>query len=180
MESKILAARKRRTVKAATVKKSRPSLTDRQRRFVEEYLVDQNATQAAIRSGYSKRTAQEQSSRLLSKVMIADAIAARLAKVAKKVEVTVESLTAELEEARGIAIAERQTSAAVQATMGKAKLFGLGVENRRLSGTLHIVQITAAHLDKLSEDELALLERAYPVLQKLGLIGGDPGAAAET
>ncbi|HDC4405422.1 TPA: terminase small subunit [Enterobacter cloacae] len=50
-------------------------LTAQQRLFVAEYLKDNNATQAAIRAGYSKKTAQEQSSRLLSKVMVAQAIA---------------------------------------------------------------------------------------------------------
>ena len=34
-------------------------LTDKQRRFVEEYLIDLNATQAAIRAGYSVKTAKE-------------------------------------------------------------------------------------------------------------------------
>jgi hypothetical protein len=46
------------------------SHSKKQRRFVDEYLVDLNATQAAIRAGYSPRTAQEQSSRLLSNVMV--------------------------------------------------------------------------------------------------------------
>ena len=50
-------------------------LTAQQRLFVAEYLKDNNATQAAIRAGYSKKTAQEQSSRLLSNVMVAQAIA---------------------------------------------------------------------------------------------------------
>jgi len=45
-------------------------LTDKQKRFCEEYLIDLNATQAAIRSGYSEKTAQEQSARMLSKVII--------------------------------------------------------------------------------------------------------------
>lgn len=50
-------------------------LTAQQRLFVAEYLKDGNATQAAIRAGYSKKSAQEQSSRLLSNVMVAQAIA---------------------------------------------------------------------------------------------------------
>lgn len=49
-------------------------LNTQQRRFVAEYLKDGNATKAAIRAGYSKKTAQEQSSRLLSNVMVAQAI----------------------------------------------------------------------------------------------------------
>jgi phage terminase small subunit len=50
------------------------TLNPKQRRFCEEYIKDHNGTQAAIRSGYSKKTAQEQSSRLLSNVMIKEYI----------------------------------------------------------------------------------------------------------
>ncbi|MEG6183065.1 terminase small subunit [Enterobacter sichuanensis] len=49
-------------------------LTAQQRLFVAEYLKDNNATRAAIRAGYSKKTAREQSSRLLSNVKVAQAI----------------------------------------------------------------------------------------------------------
>ena len=49
-------------------------LTEKQKRFVEEYLIDLNATQAAIRAGYSPKTAAEQGSQLLSKPRSADAI----------------------------------------------------------------------------------------------------------
>lgn len=45
-------------------------LTDKQELFAREFIVDLNATQAAIRAGYSAKTAQEQSSRLLSNVMV--------------------------------------------------------------------------------------------------------------
>lgn len=44
------------------------SLTARQQRFVDEYLCDLNATQAAIRSGYSKKTAEWIGPQLLTKV----------------------------------------------------------------------------------------------------------------
>jgi len=46
------------------------ALTDKQEMFCREYLIDLNATQAAIRAGYSEKTAQEQASRLLSNVMV--------------------------------------------------------------------------------------------------------------
>lgn len=49
-------------------------LSAKQRAFVTEYLRDGNATQAAIRAGYSQKTAQEQSSRLLSKVIVRQAV----------------------------------------------------------------------------------------------------------
>lgn len=49
-------------------------LNDRQSRFVVEYLVDLNATQAAIRSGYSKKTAGQIGDENLKKPQIAQAI----------------------------------------------------------------------------------------------------------
>lgn len=51
-------------------------LTPRQKRFVDEYLIDLNATQAAIRAGYSAKTAYSQGERLLSHVEVAAAISA--------------------------------------------------------------------------------------------------------
>lgn len=50
-------------------------MTPKQQRFVEEYLIDLNATQAAIRAGYSADTARQMGSENLSKPDIADAIA---------------------------------------------------------------------------------------------------------
>jgi len=69
-------------------------LNDKQQRFVQEYLVDLNATQAAIRAGYSKATAQQQGSRLLLNVVVAEAIAEGQAAVAKRNEITVDRVVA--------------------------------------------------------------------------------------
>ncbi len=49
-------------------------LTAKQKRFCHEYIIDNNGTQAAIRAKYSRKTAQEQSSRLLSNVKVKDYI----------------------------------------------------------------------------------------------------------
>ena len=70
-------------------------LTPRQQAFVSEYLLDLNATQAAIRAAYSERTVQVQSSRLLSNVMVQAAIQERQAVLAEKVQVTQERLVEE-------------------------------------------------------------------------------------
>ena len=48
---------------------------NKQERFVEEFLIDLNATQAAIRAGYSEKTAKSQGQRLLTNVDIAAAFA---------------------------------------------------------------------------------------------------------
>ena len=52
------------------------ALTARQKRFADEFLLDLNGTQAAIRAGYSPKTADQQASRLLTNVKISDRIAA--------------------------------------------------------------------------------------------------------
>jgi len=50
------------------------TLTAKQQAFVEEYLIDLNATQAAIRAGYSERSAAVTASRMLTKANIAEAV----------------------------------------------------------------------------------------------------------
>lgn len=71
-------------------------LSDKQQRFVAEYLIDLNATQAAIRAGYSVRTAQEQGSQNLSKLMIQIAIAEKMAERSKRTGVNQDRVVLEL------------------------------------------------------------------------------------
>lgn len=71
-------------------------LTPKQARFVEEYLIDLNATQAAIRAGYSPPTAQEQSSRLLSNVIVASAVAKAMEQRSARTEITQDMVLREL------------------------------------------------------------------------------------
>lgn len=54
-------------------------MTAKQKRFCDEYLIDLNATQAAIRSGYSKKTANRIATENLSKPVIKEYIAERMA-----------------------------------------------------------------------------------------------------
>ena len=63
-------------------------LTDKQVRFVEEYLVDFNATQAAIRAGYSPKTASRIGPELLGKTCVARAVEQGKKDAAKKCELT--------------------------------------------------------------------------------------------
>lgn len=71
-------------------------LTAKQSLFVKEYLVDLNATKAAIRAGFSAKTAQEQSSRMLSNVIIQAAIQEEMNKRAEKVGITAERVLNEI------------------------------------------------------------------------------------
>lgn len=71
-------------------------LSPRQQLFIEEYLVDLNATQAAIRAGYSKRTAHSQGPRLLENVEIRRAIAKAQEERARNVRVEAHEVLREL------------------------------------------------------------------------------------
>lgn len=57
---------------------------DKMERFCNEYIIDSNATQAAIRAGYSPHTACSQGSRLLKNVEVAKRISELSAKIAEK------------------------------------------------------------------------------------------------
>ncbi len=67
-------------------------ITPKQQRFVDEYLVDLNATQAAIRAGYSKKTAMQQGSRLLSNAKVCAEVTRRNGKRTEKLVVNAEWL----------------------------------------------------------------------------------------
>jgi len=71
-------------------------LTEKQQRFVEEYLIDLNGTQAAIRAGYSARTANEQASRLLTNVSVQQAVSERMAERSKRTGVNQDRVILEL------------------------------------------------------------------------------------
>lgn len=66
------------------------TLTAKQERFVEEYLIDLNATQAAIRAGYSAKTAEQQGSRLLGNVKVSAALSKAQSRRSEKTGINAE------------------------------------------------------------------------------------------
>ncbi len=72
-------------------------LTDKQRAFCEEYMIDLNATQAAIRAGYSDQTAKVQGSRLLTKVKVKEKIGRLKEERSKRVEINADKVLKELD-----------------------------------------------------------------------------------
>ena len=108
-------------------------LTPKQQRFVEEYQVDLNATQAAKRAGYSVKTANEQGARLLANVSVAGAIQAAQIEVSKRTEVTVDDVvTGLLAEAEGKKDSTAGSRVAAWAQLGKH----LGMDKKDLRITL--------------------------------------------
>lgn len=71
-------------------------MTERQKRFCEEYLIDLNATQAAIRAGYSAKTAKEQGCQQLTNLNVRARIDAALAERSKRTGVNQDRVIREL------------------------------------------------------------------------------------
>ena len=71
-------------------------LTEKQQRFVEEYLIDLNATQAAIRAGYSVKTAEQTASRMLSFVKVQSEIEKALAERSRRTGINQDRVIQEL------------------------------------------------------------------------------------
>lgn len=153
------------------------ALTQKRLRFIEEYVADFNATQAAIRAGYSPKTAYQTGHELLQEAHIAAAIAEKRAELARKAEITAESIARELDEARELAMREKQTSAAVSASMGKAKLMGLIVERHKHSGVLGTVDLSGVSDAELDEME-RLRTRIAAILGEAADAGADSSREA--
>lgn len=78
------------------LKKNPQKLTDRQERFCLEYVVDLNATQAAIRAGYKEGTAGQTAGENLKKPQIKKKITQLQAEIAKRTQITADMVVREL------------------------------------------------------------------------------------
>ncbi len=72
-------------------------LTPKQERFCQEYLVDTNGTQAAIRAGYSENSANEQASQLLAKLNVKTRVQQLMDKRSKRTGVSSDRVLQEIE-----------------------------------------------------------------------------------
>lgn len=101
---------------------------------MQEYLADPNATQAAIRAGYSEKTARSIGAENLTKPDIAAAIAKAQAEVAVTAGLTVESHLERLAELAKAAAAANQYAAAITAETNRGKAVGFYVDRRQVTG----------------------------------------------
>ena len=72
------------------------ALTPKQKMFIDEYLIDLNATQAAIRAGYSPNNADKIGSELLGKTRVSDAIKTAMAERSKRTGINQDRILMEL------------------------------------------------------------------------------------
>jgi phage terminase small subunit len=75
-------------------------LNERQKRFCQEYTKDLNGKQAAIRAGYSAKTAEVQASKLLRNPKVSEYLQSLMDKRAKKVELTAEDVLKDIMDTR--------------------------------------------------------------------------------
>ncbi|UXT27223.1 hypothetical protein [Agrobacterium tumefaciens] len=146
--------------------------------FAQGLAKGQTADEAYQKAGFKPNRGN--AATLKANQSILDRVSEIQGKAAAKAGVSIQSLTDELEQARGIAIAEKQSSAAVAATMGKAKLHGLGVEHKRVSGSFQLITLTQEQIGKLTPDERTALAAALPVLEKLGAFAEDADDSGTT
>ncbi len=139
------------------------ALTEKQRRFVDEYLIDLNATQAAIRAGYSVKTAKDIGCQNLAKLNIQQAVSEQMAERSKRTGVNQDRIVLELakiafvnaadvidsDDATIKARATADDTAAIQSV--KVKVIptkeGEGVEREiRLNDKLKALELLGKHL----------------------------------
>ena len=153
------------------------TLTTKQTRFCEEYVVDGNGTGAAIRAGYSRHTAQVIASQNLSKVMVAarirellDAVAQRAAVTATKTLTAIADIAfsdvAELFDDEGKLLHPNELS---EGTRGAVAHVRLGKNAGDADGPLRTVEVVFA-------DKLAALEK---LARHLGLYERDNRQSAD-
>ena len=123
------------------------NLTPKQERFVAEYLVDLNATQAAVRAGYSRKTAKSAGQRLLTHVDIGQAIKAAQGRLALRVERTAAEVLRDIQAVTCAARKAKDHRAALKGLELEGKHLGLFSERVEHSGAVrmnHEVALTPA------------------------------------
>ncbi len=83
-------------------------LTEKQKRFVSEYLIDLNATQAAIRAGYSEKTAEQGAAQLLRNIKVQEVIQAALKERQARTELTADEVINDLRELRDMCMGRKR------------------------------------------------------------------------
>ena len=109
-------------------------LSPKQELFVKEYLVDLNATQAAIRAGYSAKTANAAAGRLLVNVSVAAAIQAAKAERMERIEIKADDVLKGIVRCTNKAEDAEDYRTALKGLELQGKHLGLFVERQELSG----------------------------------------------
>ncbi len=132
-------------------------MTPKRDQFVKEYLVDLNATQAAIRAGYSEKTAKSIGQQLLTKLDVQQAITKSQTTRAERTEITQDYVLARLKIESERTEEGSSHAARVSAINLLGKHLGMFVERKELTGAdgspLMVPPITIAFVNKTDEQD---------------------------
>jgi phage terminase small subunit len=142
-------------------------LTPKQERFVDEYLIDLNATQAAIRAGFSAKTAEQIGHQLLQKTSVAEAVARAKAERSARIGLTADRV---LEELAAVAFARMPE----YAEWGEGDTMGLkpsaALSERQAAAIIQVTE-TEKFVKALGRGEqLMSRERSIKLHDKLGAL----------
>jgi len=147
------------------------TLSTRRTRFVAEYLIDLNATQAAMRAGYSRHTAKQQGSRLLTNVDVSRAIAQGQRELAERTRANETFIVAELVE---IATNGEKTSDRIRALELLGKRIGMWTPQEAANDSIPDTSALNAYIlpaigsVRLQVLDPSHLQEMYAGLQKRG------------
>ena len=128
------------------------ALNDQQRRFVAEYIIDLNGKQAAIRAGYSDKTAEVQASRLLSHVNVREAIDKAQIRREKRTNITADRVLQELADIGFDKEVERTTD----------RLKALELVGKHLAMFTDKIEMKAT----ITESDVSLIEKVHKRLER--------------
>ena len=118
---------------------SNKNLTAKQSLFVKEYLIDLNATQAAIRAGYAERSAQQIGAENMLKPVVANAIQEAMYERRERLEMTQDDVLNKLEELRVKAIEINQLSVAAKCLELIGKHLRMFVDDSKQGAVVQVV-----------------------------------------
>lgn len=166
-------------------------LTDKQQRFVDEYLIDLNATQAAIRAGYSAKTADVIGCENLTKPNIQQAIAEHMAVRSRRTGVNAERVVLELAKVAFVNIsdlvdtdtatilptARKEDLACIESVKYKqmpTKSGDMGVEREvKIASKLKALELLGKHLGMWSDKFNVTVEKSEKLDDIIAQLGGE-------
>lgn len=140
-------------------------LTPKQIRFCEEFLVDLNGTQAAIRAGYSKKTANEQASQLLAKVSIQEYLGKLRDELSQRTAITVDFVVQSLKQVALRCMQEvpvMKFDYEAKALMQKRDADGKGVWEFDSSGANRALELLGKHVGAFERDNTQKKPESQP------------------
>ena len=166
-------------------------LTDKQQRFVDEYLIDLNATQAAIRAGYSAKTADRIGPELLGKTCVQKEISKKMAERSRRTGVNQDRVVQELAKVAFVNIsdlvdtdtatilptARKEDLACIESVKYKQmpiKSGDMGVEREvKIASKLKALELLGKHLGMWSDKFNVTVEKSEKLDDIISQLGGE-------